>query len=204
MLTFAQYLHDIAGKGEAVNLMFEERLFELLEILHRAADMFAAEHVPYEVIGGMAVAIQIDQVDRDAIMLTRDVDVMIHRSDLERVKETATRHGFRFRHTAGLDMLLYGEEKKAIKGIHLVFSGETVKDNQAPNPPIAPEPINIYGKEIPVVPVAELVRMKLNAFRDKDRVHVRAMDEIGLITSDVEAKLPVELRSRLQHVRETE
>jgi hypothetical protein len=46
--------------------------------------------------------------------------------------------------------------------------------------------------------------MKLSAFRDKDRVHVRSMDSAGLITAGVEEKLPGELRARLQHVRETE
>ena len=138
-----QFLGNITGKGGAVNLMFEERLFGLVEILHKVTDMFASEQVPYELIGGMAVAAQMEQVDRDAVMLTKDVDVMIHRSDLERVKETAPHHGFHFRHTAGLDMLLYGDEKKAVKGVHLVFSGEAVKANQAPNPPIAPERIKI-------------------------------------------------------------
>src|SRR5207245_2924657 len=107
-----------ARKGEAVNLMFEERLFGLVEIVHRVADMFKVENIPYEIIGGMAVAAQIEQVDRDQVMLTRDVDIMIHRSDLERVKEASERHGFHFRHAAGLDMLLYGAEKKAIKGVH--------------------------------------------------------------------------------------
>jgi hypothetical protein len=204
MLTFEQFLQHVSGKGEAVNLMFEERLFGLVEILHKVTDLFTAEHIPYELIGGMAVAAHMEQVDRDAIMLTKDVDVMIHRSDLERVKQAAQRHGFHFRHTAGLDMLLYGEEKKAGKGVHLVFSGESVKANQAPNPPIAPERIKIYGKEVLVVPVADLVRMKLNAFRDKDRVHVRAMDEIGMIPPEIESNLSPELRSRLQHIRQTE
>jgi hypothetical protein len=101
-------------------------------------------------------------------------------------------------------MLLYGEEKKAGKGVHLVFSGESVKANQEPNPLIAPEQILVYGKGVSVVPVADLVRMKLNAWRDKDRVHVRAMDEVGLITPEVEGNLSPELRSRLHHVRETE
>jgi hypothetical protein len=204
MLTFEQFLNDAARKGEAVNLMFEERLFGLVEILHHVTDMFTTEHIAYELIGGMAVAAQMERVDRDAVMLTKDVDVMIHRSDLQRVKETAPRHGFRFRHTAGLDMLLYGEEKKAVRGVHLVFAGEAVKANQAPNPPIAPDRIKIYGKEVSVVPLVDLLRMKLNAFRDKDRVHVRAMDEIGMITPEIEEKLSAELRSRLQHIRQTE
>src|SRR5216683_49876 len=151
VLTFEQFLQQTAKKGEAVNLMFEERLFGLVEILHKVTDMFTAEGIPYETIGGMAVAAHIEQVDRDQIMLTRDVDIMIDRSDLERVKEAAPSHGFHFPHSAGLDMLLYGEEKKAIRGVHLVFSGEKVKADQAPNPPIAPERIEVYGKDVSIV-----------------------------------------------------
>ncbi len=45
------------------------------------------------------------------------------------------------------------------------------------------------------VPVIDLVRMKLNSYRDKDRVHVRGMDAVGLITPEVERALPVELGS---------
>ena len=52
--------------------------------------------------------------------------------------------------------------------------------------------------------VTDLVRMKLNLFRDKDRVHVRALDAVGLITPELEQGLSMELRSRLQHVRATE
>jgi len=204
VLTFEQFLHDTAKKGEAVNLMFEERLFGLVEILHKAAGMLAAEGIPYEIIGGMAVASQIERVDRDQVMLTRDVDIMIHRSDLDRIKESAPRHGFHFRHTAGLDMLLYGDEKKAVKGVHLLFSGEKVKPDQEPNPPLAPERLTVYGKEVAVVPVSDLVRMKLNSYRDKDRVHVRGLDAAGLITPEVEKALPANLQSRLQHIRDTE
>lgn len=203
-LTFEQFLHDTATKGEAINLMFEERLFGLVEILHKVADMFAAEGIPYEIVGGMAVAMQIERVDRDQVMLTRDVDLMIDRSDFEKVKDAAPRHGFHYRHAAGLDMLLHGDEKKAIRGVHLLFSGEKVRPNQTPNPQLTPERMTIYGKEVLVVPVADLVRMKLNSYRDKDRVHVRAMDAVGLITPDVEQRLPADLHSRLQHIRSTE
>ena len=204
MLTFEQFLRDTATKGESINLMFEERLFGLVEIVHKVADMFTAEGIPYEIIGGMAVAIQIARVDRDQVMLTRDVDLMFNRSDFERVKEAAPRHGFHYRHAAGLDMLLHGDEKKAIRGVHLLFSGEKVRPHQTPNPRLTPEPVTIYGKEVSVVPVADLVQMKLNSYRDKDRVHVRAMDAVGLITAEVEQALPADLRSRLQHIRTTE
>ncbi len=179
MLTLEQFLRDTATKGGAINLMFEERLFGLVEILHKVADMFTAEGIPYEMIGGMAVAAHIERVDRDQVMLTRDVDLMIDRSE-------------------------HGDEKKAIRGVHLLFSSEKVRPNQTPNPPLAPERITIYGKEVSIIPVGDLVRMKLNSYRDKDRVHVRAMDAVGLITPDVERALPADLHSRLQHVRTTE
>jgi hypothetical protein len=204
MLTLEQFLRETATKGEAINLMFEERLYGLVEIVHKVADMFTTEGIPYEIIGGMAVASHIDRVDRDQVMLTRDVDIMIDRSDFELVKEAAPRHGFHYRHAAGLDMLLHGDEKKAIRGVHLLFSSEKVRPNQTPNPSLTPERITLYGKQVSIVPVADLVRMKLNSNRDKDRVHVRAMDAVGLITADVERALPAELHSRLQHIRTTE
>ena len=55
-----------------------------------------------------------------------------------------------------------------------------------------------------VIPVADLLRMKLSSFRDKDRVDVRSMDAVGLVTREVEEKLPGELMERLRVVRETE
>jgi hypothetical protein len=205
MLTFAQFLHDVADRGEAVNLVFEQRLFDLAGILHRITGPLIAEHVPHELIGGLAVLVHVEEADPEHSTLTRSVDLMIRRSDLERVREIATRHGFRFRHTAGLDMLLYGDTTSARNAVHLLFSGEKVRPNQAtPNPPIQPETKSLLGAEVFVIPVADLVRMKLSAFRDKDRVHIRSMDAAGLITAEVERALPVELQERLQHIRETE
>jgi hypothetical protein len=101
-------------------------------------------------------------------------------------------------------MLLFGDEKKAIRGVHLFFSREKVRPDQTANPPLAPEPISIYGKEVSVIPVAGLASMKLNSFRDKDRVHIRALDALDLITPDIERALPADLHSRLLHIRKTE
>src|SRR5580658_982861 len=205
MLTFAQFLADAARKGEAVNTLFEERLFDLVGILHKIAHTLADEGIPYELIGGLAVLVHVEEANPEYTTLTRDVDLMIQREDLERVKEAAAAHGFRFRHTAGVDMLMYGQTDSARNAVHLIFSGEMVRPNQAaPNPPIAPERKRIHGGGVMVIPVADLVRMKLSSFRDKDRVHVRGMDAAGLITPEVEAKLPGGLSTRLQHVRETE
>ena len=87
----------------------------------------------------------------------------------------------------------------------MTFSGEKVRPNYAaPAPPIEPERKRIHGKEVLVIPVADLVLMKLTSFRLKDQVHVKTLDAARLITPEVEKKLPPELAARLKHIRETE
>jgi len=202
-MRFKQFLAEVAEKGEAVNLVFEERLFKLVGVLQKIARSLTAAKLPYEVIGGLAVLIHVEEAEPAHSVLTRDVDIMIRRSDLDRVVAAAESQGFEFRHVAGVDMLLYGG--KAVNAIHLLFTEEKVKASQAvPNPSLAPERKNVQGEEVCVIPVADLVRMKLSANRDKDRVHIRSLDAAGLITYEIELGLPEPLRARLKHVRETE
>ena len=207
-MRFIQFLEEVASKGEAVNLVFEERLFNLVGILQKIADPLTEASIPHEVIGGLAVLIRVEEAEPAHSVLTRDVDILIRRSDLERVIAVAESQGFRFRHAAaldmlGLDMLLYGD--KAASAVHLLFTGERVKSSQViPNPELSPERKRIQGREVAVIPVADLLRMKLSANRDKDRVHIRSLDAAGLITPEIERGLPEPLRAKLQHVRETE
>lgn len=204
-LTFEQFVRDSAARGETINTVFEERLFSLTGVLHRAARALSDEGIPYEVIGGLAVLIHVEEVNPELTALTRDVDLMVRRQDLEAINKAAAREGFRFRHAADVDMLLCGNTDRALNAVHLVFSEEMAGRNQAlPNPPIAPERKQIHGGEVMVIPIADLVRMKLSSYRLKDQVHIKTLDAAGLITRDVEATLPAELSARLRHVRETE
>lgn len=205
MLAFDQFLQDAAAKGEFVNILFEQRVFDLIGTLHRITEPLENSGIPYELIGGLAVFLHVEKIDPASSVLTRDIDVMIHRSDLSRIIEVAQGHGFKFRHVAGVDMLLYGDKMSAKDAIHLLFSGEKVKASQPEaNPPLKPVRINMHGNDLWVIPVADLVKMKLSSFRDKDRVHVRVLDATGLITADVENSLSPDLLARLQHVRATE
>jgi hypothetical protein len=54
-----------------------------------------------------------------------------------------------------------------------------------------------------LVALQALIRMKLAAFRDKDRTHLRDLVEVGLLDSSMLEKLPAELRPRLQFILET-
>ena len=74
----------------------------------------------------------------------------------------------------------------------------------APNPAIHPNKRKLPGREVAVIGLEDLVKMKLSAFRDKDRVYIRALDAAGLVTPPSEESLSDELLSRLQHIRETE
>jgi len=206
MPTFTEFLNEAARKGEAVNTLFEERLYQLVGLLHRIADTLTASQIPYEVIGGLAVLIHVEEVSPEQSALTRDVDLMVRRSDLEQIKEAAALSGFRFRHAAGVDMLIYGDADQPTRNaVHLVCSGEKVRpDYPAPTPQIAPQRKQVQGKEVMVIPVADLVTMKLTSFRLKDQVHVKTLDAVGLIAPAVENTLSPELRARLQRVRETE
>lgn len=112
-LQFEQFLLDAVNTGQAVNTLFEERLFLLVGILHKITDSLNAENIPHEVIGGLAVLIHVEEADPELTSLTRDVDLMVNRSDLDRIKLAAAKHGFRFRHAEGLDMLIFRETESA-------------------------------------------------------------------------------------------
>jgi hypothetical protein len=205
MLTFEQFVLDTAQRGGSINVLFEEQLFALVGTLERISLPLTTAGIPYELIGGGAVMVQVNRVDPSAVRITKDIDIMIERADLERIKEVTSRYGFVFRHVRGVDMLLPPGETKARNAVHLVFSGEKTTPNQAiPNPPLRPEFQSVHGVEVAVIPIVDLVQMKLSNNRDVDRVHVRDMDGIGLISPELEAALPEALRARLDEIRSSE
>ena len=84
MQTFGQFLAGAAQKGELVNTLFEERLFDLVGVLHKITDALTAERIAHELIGGLAVLIHVEEANPEYSTLTRDVDIMVRRADLER------------------------------------------------------------------------------------------------------------------------
>src|SRR4051812_27320588 len=112
MKTFTQYVTEAFEHGGSLNLMFEERLFALVGTLERIAGPLAAARIPYSLVGGGAVMVQVNRVEPSAVRNTKDLDILVNRADLERIKEVAAQHGFTFRHAAGLDMLMPKGETK--------------------------------------------------------------------------------------------
>jgi hypothetical protein len=51
-----------------------------------------------------------------------------------------------------------------------------------------------------LIPLVDLVRMKLISFRDKDRMHLRDLIAVGLVDASWSEQFPAELNRRLQMI----
>ncbi len=185
-----------------VNCFFEKRVERLFDLSGRLAQALSGAGIEYRIVGGLAVYLHVEAADPGAGRLARDVDAAIDRRDLRSVAAAAEPFGFTYRHVAGEDMLVDTVEPNARRAVHFVFVREKVRPEYSEPVPELGAPAE-FG-ELLVAPVAELVRMKLTSFRDKDRVHIRDLDAAALITPEIEAGLPEALRERLAEIRATE
>jgi hypothetical protein len=186
-----------------VNTFFENKVDQLFEVAGSLAKALSQAGIEYRVVGGFAAYMHVNEVEPMAARLTRDIDVAIDRADLDAIIEATRPYGFRYRHAAGVDMLVDAEAPKAHSAVHLLFIREKVRKEYAETVP-AFSPAVRYENGISIIAVADLVKMKLTSFRLKDRVHIQDLDSVGLITSEIEAELSPPLKTRLQEVRATE
>jgi hypothetical protein len=164
--------------------------------LLRAASALGQAKVPYAVAGGNAVAAWVSRVDEAAVRNTQDVDIVLRRADLRTAREALEQAGFVYRHAAGLDMFLDGPEAKARDAVHIVFAAEKVRpDYTAPAPDVSESE---ETETFRLLSLDALVRMKLTSFRDKDRVHLRDLMDVGLVDAGWLERIPAALRARLQ------
>jgi hypothetical protein len=177
-----------------------EQLFEVLKRLHAALTEAGIE---YRIIGGMSVFFQVSDRDPMAGRMTKDVDIAVMRADLPRIAAAVEQFGFRYRHAAGVDMLVDANQPKARSAVHFVFVGEKVRPEYLEAVPTFSGP-TVTEEGLLLASVSDLVRMKLTSFRLKDKVHIIDMDGVGLITPEIENSLSEPLRRRLQLVREEE
>lgn len=174
-----------------------EQLFEVLRRLHSALSMAG---IPYRVVGGLGVFLQVSAKDPLAARLTRDVDVAIDRKDLERIAQAVKESGFHCFHAAGVDMLVDATQPKARSAVHFVFVREKVRPDYVEPVPDFSEPTTTE-EGVLLASVADLVRMKLTSFRLKDKVHLMDLDSVGSITPEIAAGLPDVLGQRLRTLR---
>ena len=182
-----------------VNTFFEKRVEQLFNLAAKVEQAFSAAGLDYRVAGGLAAYLYVEESEPEAGRLTKDIEIAVRREDLDRIAKAVEPFGLQYRHVAGVDMLIQADKPSVHRAVHLVFAGERVRpDYPEAAPPLRPARV-IQG--IRLVPLADLVRMKLTSFRLRDQTHVKDLDEVGLITPEIEAELSPILCDRLAQVR---
>jgi hypothetical protein len=185
---------DILDRMERAVSKVRDRLLKATSVLNRAG-------VPYAVVGGHAVASWVATVDEGAVRNTRDIDLMVRRSDLPIVTSALEQAGFVRAEVLDVEMFLDGPNAKPSESIHLLFAGEKVRpDYPLPSPDLTTidDPAGFR-----VITLESLVHMKLLANRRKDLVHIEDLIGVGLVDRNWLAKLPTPLAERLQGVLDT-
>ena len=181
-------------------IMRAERAVEKVrQLLLRTCRTLEDAGVPYVVIGGNAVAVWVSSKDEGAVRNTKDVDVLLNRSDLPRAEKAMSAAGFEMAEVDGVTMFLDRADPTPSRGVHVFFAGERIKPHDAV---IAPQiKVGIVRSGVPALELRELLILKLIAFRDIDRVHIRDMIRVGLIDDAVAEQIPTELRPLLEEIR---
>lgn len=182
--------------GDALYARMERAVERVTQRLRKTVETLESAGVRYAVVGGHAVRAWVAQVDEAAVRNTRDVDILVRPEDLPAVIEAMAGAGFHHRKTSGVDMFVEDLDGSARDAVHVVLANEMVRLNDVePNPDVDPLEVADGFKTIPL---AALVRMKLNSNRRKDQVHVLDMISLGMVDQSWPATLPPELGKRLQ------
>ena len=159
----------------------EKRLRQVTSALDDAGILYA-------VIGGNAVATWVGRVNRSATRATKDVGLLVRRSDLDQITQVMQSLNFRREDLRNLVLFLDPDEPDRRSGVYLVWAEELVRPSyQQPAPSVKeavrdPEGFLVLG-------MPALVRMKLTSNRPIDQVHIADMVDVGLIDdSKVNAK----------------
>jgi hypothetical protein len=176
-------------------LMAAEKVKERLRRATRALD---AAGIRYAVAGGNAVAEWVGRIDEDAVRNTRDVDILIRRTDFPAARDCLEAAGFIYYEVLNVDTFVDGPQGKPSAGIHLLYAGEKVRRDDEHKLPEIEE--SERASEFQVVKLEALLLMKLTSFRLKDRVHILDMIGVGLLDATWPARMPATLGARLQQL----
>src|ERR1039457_3461019 len=132
-----------------VNTFFEERVEQLFDLPGLAERLFSSAGLEYRIAGGLAAYLYVEEAEPDAGRLTKDIDIVVRRADLERIANAAASFGLQHRHVAGVDMLVRPDQPSGRRAIHL-----------------HPEPtlelgLNRRIKGLRLIPLGDLIHRKL-------------------------------------------
>jgi len=185
---------EILDRMERAVAKVRERLLRVTAVLNGSG-------IPYAVVGGNAVASWVATIDEGAVRNTRDIDLLVQRSDLSLITAVLEQEGFVRAELLDVTMFLDGPDAKPSESIHLLFAGEKVRDDYPLPSPSLTSVENPAGFR--VIALEALIQMKLLSYRDKDRTHIRDLIGVGLIDRSWLTRLPAVLSERLQIILDT-
>ena len=94
-------------------------------------------------------------------------------------------------------MFVEHPDGSARDAVHVMLVGNVERKGDEPNPDIEP---TATAKDFQTVALETLVRMKLNAYRRKDQVHLLDMISLGMIDESWLGMYPQNLRRRLEEL----
>lgn len=187
--------------GQALWDRMNRAVEKVQERLEKTAKTLEAAGIPYAIIGGNAVRAWVAQADEAAVRTTRDVDILLRRSDLPKAVQAMETAGFVYRHSAGIDMFLDSADAKARDAVHVLIAGEKVRETDLIPAPDVDESVPVDSHQ--TLTLEALVRMKLNVFRRKDQMHLIDMLDVELIDETWVQRFIPELGQRLQQLIDT-
>jgi hypothetical protein len=126
----------------------------------------------------------------------------LNEDQLDRAKVAMESAGFDYAEVNGVKMFMESDDPSPKRAVHLLFVGEKVRPHH--KHPVPGLDNRIESPEgVPAIGILELLSMKLQSFRDRDRTHVRDMIEVGLLTPDIINQLPSDLRERMDQILAT-
>ena len=178
-ITAEQLKEAIRVNGPFAFERAEQAILRVQERLERTVKAFQLASIPYAIVGGHAVAAWVSTIDPGAIRNTVDVNILLRRHDLETAKKAMEAAGFHFAKIMDVDMFLDGADGRPRDAVHLLYAEEIFRQGDSIATPSVKHSNRMKDKI--VVDLESLVRMKLTSYRDKDRVHLRDMIDVGLI-----------------------
>ena len=184
--------------GQALWDRMNRAVEKVQERLEKTARTLESAGILYAIIGGNAVRAWVAQADEGAVRTTRDVDILLRREDLPAAITAMEAAGFVYRHSAGIDRFLDDPDAKARDAVHVLLANEKVRDTDIVAAPDVSESVTVTAHQ--TLTLEALVRMKLNVFHDKDRMHLRDMLDVELIDETWVSRYPSILANRLQEL----
>jgi hypothetical protein len=179
-----------------------QRMIEAVQAVRdralRATAALEKAGIPYAIAGGNAVAAWVARVDRAAVRNTQDVDILVRRSDLDRVTTALEAAGFVRATVMNVVCFIDGPGGSPRDAVHLHFANEKVRESYPL--PTADVTERIPAEDYSVVTLDALVRMKLNSFRRKDQVHLLDLISLGLVEASWIPQLVPEHAVRLRQL----